>query len=150
MNDAHTVKTMSEAPGKPGIPLAWAHAEFIKLAHAWAINRPFDRPGPVWERYHGQRSESGFAVWTVNAQLTMLAAGLKLRLYLSQPATLRSRILEMKNIRQTMTVATGLGFHMIELDTRHLRPNQCLNFTIQYQQKSQSEHTIKVIAARGK
>ena len=139
-------------PGRPtgsAMPLAWAHAEFIKLARSWVINRPFDRPGPVWDRYHGQRSVPGFAVWSVNAQLSTLAAGSMLHLYLPRPATLRWRTLGMNNFRQATTTASGLGFHIIELDTRHLRPNQCLHFTIQYTQGSQSEHTIKVIAARG-
>ena len=139
-------------PGRPtgsAMPLAWAHAEFIKLAHSWAIKRPFDRPKPVWERYHGQRAKPGFAVWSVNAQLSSLAAGLRLRLYLPQPATLRWRTRDMDNLCQAATSATGLGFHMIELDTRHLRPNQCLNFTVHYEQESesQSEYTIKVNAA---
>ena len=142
-------------PGRPtgsAMPLAWAHAEFIKLAHSWAIKRPFDRPNPVWERYHGQRAIPGFAVWSVNAQLSTLAAGLRLRLYLPQPATLRWRSLDMDNFSQTASSTAGLGFHIIELDTRHLRPNQYLNFTVQYEQESQtqSEYTIKIIAARGK
>ena len=141
-------------PGRPtgsAMPLAWAHAEFIKLAQSWAIKRPFDRPGPVWERYHGRRSETEFAVWSVNAPLATLPTGLKLRLYLPRPATLRWRTLDIADFRPAATSATGLGFHMIELDTRHLRPNQYLNFMVQYKQEPQSqlEYTIKIIAARG-
>jgi glucoamylase len=134
------------------MPLAWAHAEFIKLAHSWAIKRPFDRPSPVWERYHGRRSITEFAVWSVNAQLATLPAGLKLRLYLPRPAALRWRTLDIANFRQATTSAAGLGFHMIELDTRHLRPNQCLNFIVQYEQEPQIqlECTIKIVAAGGK
>ena len=142
-------------PGRPtgsAMPLAWAHAEFIKLAHSWAIKRPFDRPSPVWERYHGRRSITEFAVWSVNAQLATLPAGLKLRLYLPRPAALRWRTLDIANFRQATTSAAGLGFHMIELDTRHLRPNQCLNFIVQYEQEPQIqlECTIKIVAAGGK
>jgi len=141
-------------PGRPtgsAMPLAWAHAEFIKLAHSWTIKRPFDRPSPVWERYHGRRAMPGFAVWSVNAPLATLAAGLKLRLYLPRPATLRWRTPDIANFRQAATSAAGLGFQMIELDTRHLRPNQSLNITVQYERESQSqsEYTIKIIAARG-
>jgi glucoamylase len=139
-------------PGRPtgsAMPLAWAHAEFIKLAHSWTIKRPFDRPSPVWERYHGRRSVPEFAVWSVNAPLATLMTGLKLRLYLPRPATIRWRTLDIANFHQETTSAAGLGFHMIELDTHHLRPNQSLNLSVQYERESQyqSEYTIKIIAA---
>jgi len=153
--DGETLAKRGLYSGRPtgsAMPLAWAHAEFIKLAHSLAIKRPFDRPSPVWERYNGRRPITEFAVWSVKAQLPTLPVGLKLRLYLPRPATLRWRTLDNANFRQTTTSATGLGFHMIELDTRHLRPNQCINFIVQYQQEPQiqMERTIKIVAARGK
>ena len=103
-------------PGKPtgsAMPLAWAHAEFIKLAHSWAIGRPFDRPESVWKRYHGQRPVTDFAAWSLNAPLTRLPAGLTLRIYLSRPATIRWRTPNDDDFHQTETVSAGLGFHAI-------------------------------------
>ena len=39
------------------MPLAWTHAEFVKLVASRALERPFDRPEAVWRRYHGERVE---------------------------------------------------------------------------------------------
>ncbi len=40
------------------MPLAWTHAEFVKLVASRALERPFDRPEAVWRRYRGDRVES--------------------------------------------------------------------------------------------
>ncbi len=32
------------------MPLAWTHAEFLKLAASRALGRAFDRPEAVWRR----------------------------------------------------------------------------------------------------
>ena len=48
-------------PGRPSgsaMPLAWAHAEFIKLLASRQLGHPFDRPEAAWERYHGIRPMS--------------------------------------------------------------------------------------------
>jgi glucoamylase len=138
-------------PGRPtgsAMPLAWAHAEFIKLAHSWAIKHPFDRPSPVWQRYHGQRPTPDFAIWTLSARLTRLPAGKTLRIYLPRPATILWRTPDTDTFRQTRTSFAGLGLQRVEIDTRHLMPNQCLNFNIQDTEESdpQMDYTIKVNA----
>src|SRR4029077_10260442 len=42
------------APGRPtgsAMPLAWAHAEFVKLLVSRQFGDPFGRPRAVWQRY---------------------------------------------------------------------------------------------------
>ncbi|GAA4405784.1 hypothetical protein [Quisquiliibacterium transsilvanicum] len=44
-------------PGRPtgsAMPLAWAHAEFVKLALSCSDKRPCDCPAAVWKRYGGR------------------------------------------------------------------------------------------------
>jgi glucoamylase len=43
------------------MPLVWAHAEFVKLLASSRINRPFDRPRAVWQRYRGRRPVAHYA-----------------------------------------------------------------------------------------
>ena len=139
-------------PGKPtgsAMPLAWAHAEYIKLAHSWAIGRPFDRPAAVWERYHGHRPSPEFAIWTPNAPLTALPAGRSLHLYLHQPATIRWKTLDNGESLQTATAPVGLDFHKVEIDTRRLNPDQRIKLTVQYSEEAKppAESVIRITAA---
>lgn len=79
------------APYRPtgsAMPLAWAHAEFIKLAAARARGRPVDRPGPVWARYQGVRPDSDIRFWTLSAPIGRIPPGCRLKLLLPHHATL--------------------------------------------------------------
>jgi glucoamylase len=139
-------------PGKPtgsAMPLAWAHAEFIKLAHSWAIGHPFDRPAAVWERYHGQRPAPEFAIWTANAPLTTLPAGRRLRLFLHQAATIHWRTKDDGGFLQATTAPVGLDFHAVEIDARRLAPGRRINFTVQYPGKTKppAEYVVRITAA---
>ena len=56
--DAAPISSRGLYPGRPtgsAMPLAWAHAEFIKLAVSRHTDRIFDRPEAVWQRYHGNK-----------------------------------------------------------------------------------------------
>jgi glucoamylase len=58
------------------MPLAWAHAEYIKLACSIAEGRPVDRPDPLWARYRGKRPEAGTWFWSPQAPLRSMPRGL--------------------------------------------------------------------------
>ena len=45
------------------MPLAWTHAEFVKLVASRALQRPFDRPEAVRRRYRGDRPVAQRAIW---------------------------------------------------------------------------------------
>lgn len=138
-------------PGKPtgsAMPLAWAHAEYIKLAHSWAIERPFDRPNLVWERYHGKRPTPDFAIWSLSAPLRTIAPGQALRILLSRPATIRWQIADHNLTQHTKTATAALGFQLAEVDTTQLRHDQYLYFNIQYtgESRTQTQYTVRVQA----
>jgi glucoamylase len=133
-------------PGKPtgsAMPLAWAHAEFIKLAHSWAIGRPFDRPEAVWQRYNGQRPKLNFALWSPSAPILSIETGQTLRICLQRPATIHWRTFE-TDTQRTATTPTGLGLHVTEIDTSRLTANQKLQFIVQYHGESQqnADYTV--------
>ena len=56
------------------MPLAWAHAEFIKLMISRDLGYPVDRPKAVWERYGGRRPENAPAVWLPHAPIDRMDA----------------------------------------------------------------------------
>jgi len=60
--DADPIPERFLFPGRPtgsAMPLAWAHAEFVKLLVSRGLGRPFDRPRAVWQRYRGRRARGG-------------------------------------------------------------------------------------------
>ena len=69
------------------MPLAWTHAEYLKLVASRALKRPFDRPESVWRRYGGKRSTPRRApLWCEHAAITAMAPGMSLVLALREPA----------------------------------------------------------------
>ena len=59
-------------------PLAWAHAEYIKLVHSSVIGAPIDRPSPVWDRYKGIKPDIDFKIWSTNTPFLSIAIDKKL------------------------------------------------------------------------
>ncbi len=70
------------------MPLAWAHAEYIKLACSIAAGYPVDRPEPVWARYRGKRPDANVWYWSPQAPVRTMPAGRRLGVCLPVPATI--------------------------------------------------------------
>ncbi len=58
--DAAPIPDRHLFPGRPSgsaMPLAWAHAEYVKLVRSIALGHAIDRPEAAWRRYRGQGTE---------------------------------------------------------------------------------------------
>lgn len=75
-------------PTGSAMPLAWAHAEFIKLAAARARRQPVDRPKAVWDRYRGKKPHSNTRFWSESAPIDHISPDKHLILLLPRPGTL--------------------------------------------------------------
>lgn len=71
------------------MPLAWTHAEYIKLACSIAEGRPVDRPESSWLRYRGKRPDARVWFWQPQVPLTQIPAGVRLGFCLPRPAIIR-------------------------------------------------------------
>ena len=111
------------------MPLAWAHAEFIKLLVSRQLGQPFDRSSTVWQRYRGRRPKSPNAFWLPQAPLSTLARGTGLIIALDEPAVIHWGVDGWQNATDTATRDSGLGLHYAQLDTRTLQPGQRIDFT---------------------
>lgn len=119
-------------PGRPSgsaMPLAWAHAEFIKLLVSLQLGRPYDRPDAVWNRYQGRRPKAANAFWLPQASLVTLPRGAGLIIALNEPAVIHWGIDDWQNARDVTTRDGGLGLHYAQLDTQTLHPGQRIDFT---------------------
>jgi glucoamylase len=130
--DAPPVPSRGLEPGRPtgsAMPLAWAHAEYIKLVVSRSLGRPFDRPERVWQRYGGRRQRLQRVVWCEHAPASELPEGAALTVAATAPATFRWGFDGWQDIREQRTTATTLGLHTVEIDTLRLKKGRSIDLT---------------------
>ena len=72
-------------PSGSAMPLAWAHAEYIKLLRSREDGQVFDRVGPVWSRYGGARRSLPIEICKRSHLLTQIGAGKTMRIVECSP-----------------------------------------------------------------
>ncbi len=122
---------MGQATGS-AMPLAWAHAEFIKLAVSRELRRPFDRPLCVWQRYEGRRPKITRAVWSEAAPISRMPPGVPLLVCLSAPGALVWSTDAWQSVHDRATADAGLGVHAVEIDARSLDGVMRLELTFRF------------------
>ncbi len=121
-------------PGEPtgsAMPLAWAHAEFIKLMVSRHLGYPFDRPAAAWRRYGGRRPTIRYAIWRLQARIARTQRGGTLVIALPVPARVHFGVDGWQNIRDGETKETGLGLHAFEISLSGLEDARRVDFTFQ-------------------
>ncbi|MDE2138754.1 MAG: glycosyl hydrolase, partial [Gammaproteobacteria bacterium] len=133
--DAPPVPARGLAPGRPtggAMPLAWAHAEYVKLVMSRALKRPIDRPESVWERYRGIRPALTRVMWCEHAPAGELPQGCALTLALREPGTFRWGLDGWQDVREQEATASVLGLHLLEIDTAHLAAGRRIDLTFRH------------------
>jgi glucoamylase len=139
-------------PGRPtgsAMPLAWAHAEFVKLALSRALGRPLDRSVAVWRRYQARRRQAGAAVWTLQAPIRTVDLGQRLLVACPRPARLHYGRNRWRATADALTSPTPLGLHVAELPTEGLATGDTLELTLQWQDSGEwlgQDYTVRVRA----
>jgi glucoamylase len=119
-------------PGQPSgsaMPLAWAHAEFIKLLVSQHIGHPYDRPRAVWERYQGRRPDYSHAFWWPHARIADFRPGARLVIALPEPAVVHWGTNGWNAAADVATIDSGLEFHAACLDVDRLNVGDRVDFT---------------------
>ena len=96
------------------MPLAWAHAEYVKLACSILEGRPVDRPEPLWARYRGRRPEVYLWYWSPQAPIRAMPAGMRLGFCLADAATVSWRV-DGGEEQSLSTRELGMGVHVLRL-----------------------------------
>ncbi len=131
--DSVAIPERGLSPGRPSgsaMPLAWAHAEYVKLVRSIALGHSIDRPDAAWGRYHGKAPKATRATWRFMAPRASMPAGRTLRLEVMAPARVRFSI----DGRQTWTDLdardTGLGVWLVDVPgSNRLAPGGAVDFT---------------------
>jgi len=151
--DTEALATRALRPGRPSgsaMPLAWTHAEFIKLFISRQRGQPLDRPAAVWRRYQGQRPVSRDAFWLPQAPIRELAPGSTLIVGLYEPGSIHWGVDDWQATQNVLTQDIGLGLHVARLATHDLRNGQRIFFTYQNSQTGAwvgRDYTVSVSAA---
>ncbi len=99
------------------MPLAWAHAEYLKLVRSAADGQVFDLIPEVADRYSRRRAARLLApeIWKFNRQVRAMSAGRTLRIQASAPFRLRWSGDEWRNAHDTGSTPTGLGVEFVDV-----------------------------------
>jgi glucoamylase len=133
--DAAPLPARGLLPGRPtgaAMPLAWAHAEFLKLVASRAAGSPVDRPTAVWERYRGERPPLRRVMWCEHAPASELPEGCALTVALSQPGAVHWGVNGWQDVHDQETTASSLGLHVVAIDTMRLRSGDRVDLTFRH------------------
>ena len=137
-------------PTGSAMPLAWTHAEYIKLVVSRALGRPFGRSEAVWQRYGGERCKTTRAIWCEHAPIGEFPAGAALIVALRAPAIVRFGFNGWRDITEQPTTPNSLGLHVLNIDTARVTAGQVLDFTFRYMPGDQwigADYRIQIKAA---
>lgn len=133
--DAPDIAARHLLRGRPtgsAMPLAWAHAEFLKLCHSWASGAVVDLPRPVRERWHGRAPESRRSSWRPDRPIPTVAADHTLAIELLAPAMIRFTLDGWQTAHDREARDTGVGLWLVEIRPDEHAAGQTITFTIHW------------------
>ena len=124
------------------MPLVWAHAEYLKLCRSLHDGEVFDRPPQTVERYLEKSAPvPPFAGWRFNNKVRTMAAGKMLRVEALAKAIVHWSVNGWATVRDTATLDTMLGVHLVDLPTTTLRAGERIDFTFYWPEANRWEGT---------
>lgn len=116
-------------PSGSGMPLVWAHSEYLKLARSLDDGVVFDTPPQPVQRYIRGKTISPLIIWRFNHQIKELPPTKTLRIETLATAQLRWSIDEWQTLREETSRDTEFGVHVIDLAREKLLEGKTLRFT---------------------
>ena len=131
------------------MPLAWAHAEYVKLSRSLRDGRVFDMPPQTVQRYVRERRQSTRTVWCVNNKPRSMRAGTTLRVSTRAPAIVHWSSDDWQSVHDFVGGETGLGIWYSDLPTAHLPVGATVRFTLHWTATDRWEGTdFAVVVSR--
>ena len=128
-------------PSGSAMPLAWAHAEHIKLLRSLADKCVFDMPRQARQRYQVEGVRSRHCIWRFNNKCRGLTRGSILRIELLTRGTVHWSSDGWRTTYDTPTTDSGLGIHFGDLDTAELPSGREVVFTMYWSAEDRWEGT---------
>lgn len=115
-------------PAGSARPLAWAHAEYIRLVRSVSEGKVFDRLDVVGNRYLNPHEQLA-RVWNLDYRPSQMKAGGRLRLLLGGNFRLRSTTDNWASFTDT-DATTRVGVYFADLETHPEQAGTTIEFTI--------------------
>ncbi|MGI4830997.1 MAG: glycoside hydrolase family 15 protein, partial [Janthinobacterium lividum] len=116
-------------PSGSGMPLAWAHAEYIKLLRSLHANAIWDAVPQTMERYVTRRHPARFQIWRPKQRRGFVTAGKDLRIDLDVPSRLHWRLDRVET--ETETTDSGMGLHTATLALATAQPGSAVRIRVE-------------------
>jgi glucoamylase len=124
-------------PTGSGMPLVWAHAEYIKLLRSLHEGAVWDRIPQTEQRYVHERRMASFQIWTPEQRRGWITPGKDLRVDLPIPAYVRW--MAGRQDGRVETRDTGLGLYCAMLPTREFEPGTTIGVTLDLKEKPKDD-----------
>jgi glucoamylase len=126
-------------PSGSGMPLVWAHSEYLKLIRSLDDGEVFDTPPQTVRRYIKDKTVSPLIIWRFNHRIRILPSNKTLRIETLAPAQLRWSADDWQTVAEDTTRDTGFGVHVIDLLSEKLPAGATLRFTFYWPQAEKWE-----------
>jgi glucoamylase len=110
-------------------PLAWAHAEYLKLCRSFNERRVFDQPAQTTQRYLVEHATTDLQTWRFNNKCRVLQQGKRLRIELLAPANIHWSTDHWQTATDLATHDSGCGIYHADLPTAKLDEGSVIVFT---------------------
>ncbi len=127
--DIPELELFNGRPSGSAMPLAWAHAEYIKLLRSLRDGIVFDLPPQTVRRYQRQRVTSDRSIWRFNHKCRSIAAGKVLRVETKSPCRIRWSADGWQSVSEVETEDTKFNLHFADLRTDSLPSRTTVAFT---------------------
>ncbi|MEO6877760.1 MAG: glucan 1,4-alpha-glucosidase, partial [Gemmatimonadaceae bacterium] len=128
-------------PSGSAMPLAWAHAEYVKLTRSLQDGCVFDTPPQTVARYIDAHTVSRFATWRFNNKARAIATGKRLRIEAQARSTVRWTSDDWRTRHDTEPTDTTLGIWVADLPTESLAIGGEVQFTFYWPDANRWEGT---------
>jgi glucoamylase len=116
-------------PSGSGMPLVWAHSEYLKLVRSLDEGAVFDTPPQPVQRYIQGKIVSPLIIWRFNHQIKGLPPTKTLRIETLATTQLRWSIDEWQTSKEETSRETGFGIHLVDLAYDELMKGATFRFT---------------------
>jgi glucoamylase len=127
--DTHDIPDRGLYFGRPSgsaMPLAWAHAEYIKLRRSLSEGHVFDLPALTWQRYVVEQTGSPHVLWGLNHRRRTMPRGKVLRIHTESPTHITWEAGGRRGNFEARD--TGLGVYYADLPTEALPAGSVVRF----------------------
>jgi glucoamylase len=117
-------------PTGSALPLAWAHAEYIRLVRSASDRKIFDLVQPVVDRYQSATyAPRNLEVWNFARQMKTMPKGATLLIPLASQFKLRWSLDNWATVNDTDSKATNVGIYFAEIPTTNAPALGPVSFT---------------------